>query len=111
MRIPRGRADRRGYNLSDKPRGVGSYDPGRLAADIVGLADRLGQEKFSIVGHDWGGTVGWWLAGRYADRVRQLIVLNAPHPAVWTDAMRHDPAQKRGSRYVRSFAFFICAKS
>jgi pimeloyl-ACP methyl ester carboxylesterase len=35
--------------------------------------------------------------------VRRLAVLNAPHPAVWLDAMRNHPAQKRKSRYVRFF--------
>ena len=95
--------DQRGYNLSDKPSGVGSYDLDQLAEDIAGLADHFRQERFAVVGHDWGGTVGWWLAGRHAGRARQLVVLNAPHPAVWLDAMRHDPAQRRMSRYVRFF--------
>jgi len=31
--------DKRGYNLSDKPKGVGAYDLDQLAADVVGLAD------------------------------------------------------------------------
>src|ERR1044071_5493237 len=44
--------DQRGYNLSDKPKGVGSYDLDQLAADVAGLADRFGQETFSVVGHD-----------------------------------------------------------
>jgi pimeloyl-ACP methyl ester carboxylesterase len=35
--------------------------------------------------------------------VQRLAVLNAPHPAVWVEAMRNNPAQKRSSRYVRLF--------
>ena len=57
--------DQRGYNLSDKPADIGSYDLDRLAADIVGLADHFGVEQFAIVGHDWGASVGWWAAGKY----------------------------------------------
>src|SRR6478736_7234857 len=49
--------DQRGYNLSDKPEGRRAYDLDLLATDVVGLADALGREKFSLVGHDWGGLV------------------------------------------------------
>lgn len=30
-------------------------------------------------------------------------MLNAPHPAVWREAISHDPALKRKSGYVRLF--------
>ena len=93
--------DLRGYNLSDKPRGVSSYDLDQLAADVAGLADHFGQETFAVAGHDWGAAVGWWLAGQHPQRVRRLAALNAPHPAVWLDAMRNNPVQKRKSSYVR----------
>jgi pimeloyl-ACP methyl ester carboxylesterase len=93
--------DQRGYNLSDKPQGIGSYDLDHLAADVIGLADHFRHEAFSLVGHDWGASVGWWLAGRHPSCMRRLVVLNAPHPAVWLDAMRNHPVQKRKSGYVR----------
>jgi len=95
--------DQRGYNLSDKPTGVASYDLDHLSADIIGLADHFGRETFAVVGHDWGASVGWWLAGQHPNRVERLAVLNAPHPAVWLEAMRSNPAQKRKSSYVRLF--------
>jgi pimeloyl-ACP methyl ester carboxylesterase len=93
--------DQRGYNLSGKPHDASSYHLDHLAADIVGLADSFGQEAFSLVGHDWGASVGWWLAGKYPKRLRRLAVLNAPHPAVWVEAMHANAAQRRKSRYVR----------
>ena len=99
--------DQRGYDLSDKPKGIAAYDLDVLAADVVGLADALGREKFAIVGHDWGASVGWWTARNYPARVARLAVLNAPHPAVWKHAMAHDPAQKKLSRYVVSIAMPI----
>jgi pimeloyl-ACP methyl ester carboxylesterase len=95
--------DQRGYNLSDKPKGVAAYDLDLLAADVVGLADHFGASTFSVCGHDWGAAIAWWLAGRQAGRVRRLIALNAPHPAVWVHAMRTNPVQKRKSSYVRFF--------
>ena len=97
--------DQRGYNKSDKPKGIPQYDLDYLAADILGLADAYGRKSFSVVGHDWGGSVAWWTASVHPDRVRRLAVLNAPHPAVWKNAMEHDPTQSRLSTYVKFIAF------
>ena len=36
--------DQRGYNLSDKPKGISAYHIDHLAEDIVGLIDALGYE-------------------------------------------------------------------
>jgi pimeloyl-ACP methyl ester carboxylesterase len=96
--------DQRGYNLSDKPTGVPSYDLDVLADDVVALARHYTQEPFRLVGHDWGAVAAWWAATRHAHALRTLCVLNCPHPTVWRDAMESDPVQRRASRYVRAFA-------
>jgi pimeloyl-ACP methyl ester carboxylesterase len=95
--------DQRGYNLSDKPEGRRAYDLDILAKDVVGLADALGRETFSVVGHDWGGLAAWWTASRYPDRVSKLVVLNAPHPSVAGAYMRSHPSQMLRSLYVGFF--------
>jgi epoxide hydrolase 4 len=95
--------DQRGYNLSDKPAAVSAYDLDLLAADVIGLADHFGRDRFTIIGHDWGGSVGWWIATRHAERLEQIAVLNAPHPLIWREAMQSHPEQRRKSRYVRLF--------
>jgi pimeloyl-ACP methyl ester carboxylesterase len=92
--------DQRGYNLSDKPSGSEAYDLDRLGADVVGLADHFERRRFTVVGHDWGGAVGWWIATFQPERLESLVVMNAPHPSVWREAMRSNPAQRRRSRYV-----------
>lgn len=96
--------DQRGYDRSDKPRGIAAYDLDILAADIIGLADALGRERFAIAGHDWGGCVGWWAAQHHPSRIFGLAALNAAHPAIWKNAIREIPAQRRLSRYVATFA-------
>jgi pimeloyl-ACP methyl ester carboxylesterase len=93
--------DQRGYDLSDKPRGIDAYRLDTLADDIADLASALGHETFQIVGHDWGGSVAWSLAARHSTRLKRMVVLNAPHPAVWLRAMSNDPEQRRKSGYVR----------
>jgi len=93
--------DQRGYNLSEKPRGIDAYQLDILADDITGLAAALGYETFRIVGHDWGGSVAWSIASRHPSQLERMVVLNAPHPAIWLRAMRTDPDQRRRSGYVR----------
>jgi len=95
--------DQRGYNLSDKPRGLAAYRLDRLADDVACLIEAAGVRRAALVGHDWGAIVAWWTALRHPDRVRRLAVLNAPHPLVFRRFVRHDPTQRRRSWY----AFFF----
>src|SRR5262245_57123866 len=53
--------DQRGYNLSDKPKGVDNYAMGLLVSDVAAVIKHLGRDKAIIVGHDWGGIVSWTL--------------------------------------------------
>src|SRR5882762_7060037 len=54
--------DQRGYNLSDKPKGVENYDVKLLVGDVLAVIKTLGRDKAVIVGHDWGGMVAWSVA-------------------------------------------------
>jgi epoxide hydrolase 4 len=95
--------DQRGYNLSDKPRGIRAYTLDRLAGDVLAVADAAGRDRFSLVGHDWGGVVAWWLASRHPGRLDRLAILNAPHPATLSGHMRRHPTQALRSWYVAFF--------
>lgn len=95
--------DQRGYNLSDKPRAITDYSLDVLADDIIGLLDHIGVEKGFVVGHDWGGGAAWWLANRTPERIAKLTVLNIPHHAAFSRALRNDEEQRRRSRYMAYF--------
>ena len=95
--------DQRGYNLSDKPRGLAAYSLDVLVADVAALLDGAGHERAFVVGHDWGGAVAWWLAVTRPERVAGLVAINVPHPAVMRRFLRHDRAQRRRSRYIFLF--------
>jgi epoxide hydrolase 4 len=95
--------DQRGYNLSDQPKGRAAYDLDLLALDVVGLAQDIGRQSFAVVGHDWGSAVGWWIASNHPGRLERFAALSAPHPAVWMDAIRNDPEQRKKSWYVSAF--------
>jgi epoxide hydrolase 4 len=95
--------DQRGYNLSDKPKGISAYDVDILAKDILGLFDHFGIQKAKLVGHDWGAVVAWTVAINYPERVEKLAILNVPHPDVMTDFVLNNPAQRKKSWYVFFF--------
>jgi pimeloyl-ACP methyl ester carboxylesterase len=95
--------DQRGYNLSDKPNGIAAYCLDELAKDVIGLIDSAGVDQCFLVGHDWGGTVAWWVALCYPDRLRKLAILNMPHPAVMLRSLTRSLAQIRRSWYVFAF--------
>ncbi|MGE0537825.1 MAG: alpha/beta fold hydrolase [Pirellulales bacterium] len=95
--------DQRGYNTSDKPRGVAAYNIDLLAADAIGLIDHLGVEKASLVGHDWGAAVTWWAAMRHPERIERAAVLNVPHPVVMRRELKGNFAQLRKSWYMFFF--------
>ena len=95
--------DQRGYNLSDKPKGVKNYDVYTLADDIIGLINALGYEKVNLVGHDWGAIVAWTLANKYPERLQRLSIMNVPHPAVMQKFLYRDFEQIRRSWYVFFF--------
>ncbi|HXG68085.1 MAG TPA: alpha/beta hydrolase [Blastocatellia bacterium] len=95
--------DQRGYNLSDKPKGVENYDMRLLVSDVVAVIRHLGQDKAIVVGHDWGGAVAWGLAMALPDMVEKLIILNLPHPRGITRELANNPQQQKNSQYARNF--------
>jgi epoxide hydrolase 4 len=95
--------DQRGYNLSDKPKGIAAYRLDELADDVLGLIDAAGVEKCYLVGHDWGAAVAWWVALRHPDRLHRLAILNCPHPAVMKSTFMHNISQFRWSSYMIFF--------
>jgi pimeloyl-ACP methyl ester carboxylesterase len=95
--------DQRGYNLSDKPKGVKNYRVDELVKDIIGLIGALDYEKVNLVGHDWGAVVAWMLANQHPERLHRLGIMNVPHPAVMRRFLTRDLEQIRRSWYVFFF--------
>ncbi len=97
--------DQRGYGGSSKPQDVASYTADRLVMDIFQLADALGIERFTIVGHDWGGAIAWPIAmmGQASGRVTRAIIADAPHPALFQKLLYTDPVQRAASQYMTGF--------
>jgi epoxide hydrolase 4 len=95
--------DMRGYNLSGKPTGAGSYSPELLAGDVRDLiAERGGEGGAMLAGHDWGAAVAWATAMRHPESVRRLAILNVPHPRRMFEGLR-TARQLRRSWYMFFF--------
>ncbi len=82
--------DLRGYGGSDKtPNG---YDPLTLSQDVSGVVKALGAGTAVVVGHGWGGYVGWATAVLHPREVSALCAVSAPHPLTpgrHVGALRH----------------------
>ena len=95
--------DMRGYNLSDKPTEVSAYQIPNLIADVRALAESLGYQKFTLIGHDWGGAVAWAFALTFPEYLERLIIVNAPHPITFYRELLQNPAQQAASQYMLMF--------
>jgi haloacetate dehalogenase len=84
--------DLRGYGESSKPPTTADHEPyskRAMARDGVALMQALGYGRFSVVGHDRGGRVGYRLALDHAERVERLAVLDIiPTAEAWQRAER-----------------------
>jgi pimeloyl-ACP methyl ester carboxylesterase len=57
---------------ADAVAAVASFDPDRVCADILAVADAAGVDRFAWYGYSWGGVVGLQLAAR-TNRLSALI--------------------------------------
>jgi pimeloyl-ACP methyl ester carboxylesterase len=94
--------DMRGYNLSEKPRGVSSYRVELLAQDVERLIRACGEESAVVVGHDWGAAVAWVTAMMHPEMIKRLGILNVPHPERFARGLLR-PAQLLRSSYMFFF--------
>jgi pimeloyl-ACP methyl ester carboxylesterase len=67
--------DLRGFGASEIAKD--GYTMSNVAEDIRQLVQKLGHSKVKIVGHDWGGAVGYAYAARYRNEVTQLAFMES----------------------------------
>jgi epoxide hydrolase 4 len=96
----------RGYERSSAPEDVKAYRAKYLVQDIVALIDSEcgplpgGRPLAALIAHDWGGAVAWSLANQHPERLRQLVIVNSPHPGPFLRALKQDTAQQAASAYM-----------
>jgi pimeloyl-ACP methyl ester carboxylesterase len=70
--------DLRGFGWSDAP--ARGYDTASQVRDVLDLMDALGLARVRLIGHHWGGMLGFRLCLAAPERVSGLLALNAVHP-------------------------------
>ena len=79
--------DLRGFGSSDASRD--GYEKEEMASDVLAVLDALGLERVKLVGHDWGGWIGFLLCLREPRRFERYFALNILPP--WTSARAMAP--------------------
>ncbi|WP_433577298.1 alpha/beta fold hydrolase [Nocardia brasiliensis] len=92
--------DQRGYSAGVRPERPAEYRVEELVGDVLAIADELGWQRFDLVGHDWGGYVGWAVAAAHPERLRTFTAVSQPHPGALLKAMKEDEDQALRSQYV-----------
>ena len=78
----------------------------RLMDDAMAIAAAAGygDQRFHLVGHDWGGSIAWALADRDAERLASLTILSRPHPNAFNRALALPDGEQAGrSRHHTAF--------
>jgi pimeloyl-ACP methyl ester carboxylesterase len=70
--------DFRGFGWSDVP--DGGYDRETMARDVLALMDALDLQSVRLVGHDWGGWIGFLLALGHPERFERCLALGIVPP-------------------------------
>jgi pimeloyl-ACP methyl ester carboxylesterase len=93
--------DLRGFGESGRPEEVEEYRITRSVADVVAILDARGIDRAHVVGHDFGASVAWAIAGLAPDRVERLTAMSVGHPN------RQSPSieQREKSWYTLLFQF------
>jgi pimeloyl-ACP methyl ester carboxylesterase len=81
--------DLRGLGLSSKP--TGGFDKKTQAGDVFGVLDALKIERVDLVAHDIGNMVAFAFAAQHPERVRRLVLIDAPVPGVgpWEEILKN----------------------
>ncbi len=92
--------DQRGFGESEMPRGTEAYSMRLAVADVTTVLDHFGICRVGLVGHDFGGAVGWAAAVLAPDRIERAVILASPHPLRLRAAAIENPSQLERSFYV-----------
>jgi pimeloyl-ACP methyl ester carboxylesterase len=74
-----------GLGDSADPADLGRYKAASIGRDIGGIMERLGVDRYHVVGHDWGTPAAWYAAIQQPNKVRSLFVNNTGHPATFNE--------------------------
>ena len=95
--------DLAGHGRSSHRSRDSSYDIWIDIGEIISVADQMGWDRFSLIGHSRGAAIAGLIAGTYPDRIAQLALIDGyvPMPSEADDAAKQ---LKRAIRENKRFA-------
>jgi pimeloyl-ACP methyl ester carboxylesterase len=82
--------DLRGMGLSSQPT-AGGFGKKIQAEDVAGVMTAVGAAQADVVAHDIGNMVAFQFAANHPERVRRLVLIDAPVPGVgpWEEILKN----------------------
>lgn len=93
--------DQRGYSPGARPDEVEDYTVEQLVADLHALVRAWGLTRFHLVGHDWGGVLGWQYAAQHPGDLVTFTSVSSAHTLAHGKRMKEDPDQYERMHYMR----------
>ena len=102
--------DLRGASPNNRPQERSAYRLPALVDDVLRIAEEHKADRFHLVGHDWGGALGWAVAAQHPDRVASFVSVATPHPAAMVWSLPRSTQALRSS-YVGLFNVPVVAEA
>lgn len=77
----------RGYYPTGIPKD-GDYSSKTIAQDIDSLAQKMGIDKYYVVGQDWGASVTYACLNLFPEKIIKAITIAVPHPSAISANLR-----------------------
>ncbi|EFN84557.1 epoxide hydrolase 4 [Harpegnathos saltator] len=75
--------DLKGFGDSDKPSNKRSYKVEIIINELKQFILALGVKTCSIIGHDLGGLLGWYMVALHGDLIYKFVAISSPHPNLY----------------------------
>ncbi|HEX5717250.1 MAG TPA: alpha/beta fold hydrolase [Thermoanaerobaculia bacterium] len=96
--------DLNGFGYTQRPRAFESYTREGQAALVLRVMDALGLDSAHLMGHSYGGGLSLFIASRYPQRVRSLVLVDSSAPTYANDRRSRAASVKPlVGLYLRSF--------
>ncbi|XP_046427970.1 epoxide hydrolase 4 [Neodiprion pinetum] len=82
--------DLKGFGDSDKPANRRAYRIETLLDELKQLILALGVKNCSIIGHDLGGLLGWYMVALHEELVYKFVAISSPHPNFYWEGFTGD---------------------
>jgi pimeloyl-ACP methyl ester carboxylesterase len=104
--------DLRGFNISGRTSKVEDYSTRNYAKDISELIALLKKEDpslsskdFTVVGHDLGAFITWYVGLDYGQEIGRILIVNGPQPGLWRDSIVRNVDREQFAMAWYAFVF------